>query len=128
MEETLDLLNSEEYKVIAEGAGIDIPVRTESNIADLFHKVDKDRSGSLDRIEFIMFWLSLAFNHCKANPKMVANAFCMFVDEDGDGKVQAKEVKRFLPLLGPMGLAMLAVPVPDWVELDYAKYIGSYDE
>jgi hypothetical protein len=39
--------------------------------------------------------------------------------------VTAKEIKRFLPLLGPGGLALGAVPVPGWMSFNYEGWLAT---
>jgi len=88
---------------------------------------EDDDSGALSQTEFLMLWLALARERSKADPRVVALAFCRFLDVNGDGKVTAKEIKRFLPLLGPGGLALGAVPVPGWMAFDYEKFLANED-
>jgi hypothetical protein len=45
-------------------------------------------SGALSQTEFLMLWLALARERSQADPRVVALAFCRFLDVDGDGKVR----------------------------------------
>ncbi|KAK3281267.1 hypothetical protein CYMTET_10936 [Cymbomonas tetramitiformis] len=127
LEETLGLLNSAEYKEAFESAaGIPIPERSQDDVEQLFKELDADKSGALNRVEFLVLWMTLVKQRCQTDPKSVALALFSFLDSDGDGKLQGREIKRFMPLLGPPGIMMATIP--DWAEVNYRKVLGAEEE
>jgi len=123
-EEVFTLLNSEDYKdwiteLVGDGAFIE---RSEKDIRALFKKVDSDKSGALSRTEFVMLWLALVRERTKASPKLLALAFCRFLDSNKDGQISINELKRFLGLLGPFGAGLTIIPMSDKMGFDYERH------
>ncbi|WP_416274471.1 hypothetical protein [Limnohabitans sp.] len=101
------------------GTGVDIPNRSADQVRSIFEELDQDRNGNLSRQEFIALWDALAKERCAADPKVVALGLCAFLDTNGDRKLQISELKKFLPLFGLKGMALAAIPLPDWASVDY---------
>jgi len=124
LDEVVTLLNSEEYRAIFQPMGIEVPKRDMETVKVLFDQVDNNKSGTVSRPEFIAMWAALVKDRCSADPRMVALGLCTFLDANGDGKLQASELKRFLPLFGLKGVAVAALPVPDWAAIEYRKVLS----
>mmetsp|Transcript_34045 Transcript_34045/g.60791 ORF Transcript_34045/g.60791 Transcript_34045/m.60791 type:complete len:202 (-) Transcript_34045:37-642(-) len=124
VQEVVQLLNSDEYRQTFSSMGVKVHERSVGEVKPLFDQLDQDKSGALSRQEFLVLWTSLAKDRVCANPRVAALGLCSFLDENGDGKLAVSELKRFLPLLGLAGVALSAMPLPDWVTLDYRDILG----
>ena len=82
----------------------------------------------MSRQEFVGLWAALAKDRL-ADPRTVALGLCTFLDSNGDGKLQVSELKAFLPvIMGAKGLALAAIPVPDFISVDYRGILGDPDK
>lgn len=83
-------LNVSEIREALVKAGIRVP----HDIETLMAEIDSDGSGSVDYMEFI----AATMDRKLYNQKEVAwRAFCMF-DQDGDGKISARELAKLLKM------------------------------
>mmetsp|Transcript_7617 Transcript_7617/g.15487 ORF Transcript_7617/g.15487 Transcript_7617/m.15487 type:complete len:307 (+) Transcript_7617:123-1043(+) len=137
VDDTLRLFHSEEYpeqfdKLVGLSSREDTPW-TDEDVRRWFERIDKDNNGTIRRSEFLVLWLTKmrAFLGT-ADKRTLALAFFRYLDSDGDGKISASELKRFLPLLAPAlhlripaKLAISMVKFPDWMEINYVSLLGA---
>lgn len=82
-------------------------------VTDLFHAIDKDRSGSIDASEFQAGVLSICGSECDHQS---VQALFSELDGDADGQVTYKQLHRILNAKRPYKQELLATaePLPEW--------------
>ena len=124
LNETLSLFKSNEIlaavKKMAKGVEVSLP--SDNSIKNLFKIADKDNSNRLNKLEFLGLFLGVFAQTIVANPLVMANVLIDFIDKDKDGKLEGKEIKGLLKMVGIPPVALMLVP--DNQEIDYRTILG----
>ena len=124
LQETLTLFKLPELlavvKKMAKGADVALP--TDSKIKSLFKTADKDKSNKLNKVEFLGLFLGVFAETIVANPLVLANVLIDAIDQDRDGKLEGKEIKILLAMVGIPPVALMLVP--DEQEIDFKSMLG----
>jgi hypothetical protein len=107
-------------KKMAKGAEVALP--SDASIKSLFRKADKDGSKKLNKIEFLGLFLGVFAEVIVANPLVLANVLVDSIDKDRNGKLEGREIKALLSMVGIPSVALMLVP--DEQAIDFKSILG----
>lgn len=122
LDECVTLLNSPELRSSVHTlTNTTTPTHSKADIVAYFNKADTDRSGSLNRTEFLALFLAITTERVKKDPLLLAEALLGFLDSDRNGKLEGKELKVLMTILGMP--ATLLLPIPSFMSVDYRSFL-----